>query len=300
MKSSLLYIVFILLLITSACKSNLQEKDTFKPSFSTYRSDSTGATSIIEKNEIFYGLLTPVEICTIFNRIGVPHNNTILNPISNRNKYLSSSKASINTGIYGVDFGYLKIEGVGQEMLDYMVTIRVLSNKLGIPDDYLTEPLRKIQSDISEADTIMLMMNSAYNKMENHLRASGRESSAGLMIMGGWVEALYIATQLAYDPLKPDPEVVQKIAEQKYTLTTLLSFMKNYYDDPVVVYYTKKLKYLKNYFDSFDIYFKKGDLEIDMSKKVFRSSGSEMTVTVETLNKIRDYVARLRTEMVTP
>ena len=89
----------------------------------------------------------------------------------------------------------------------------------------------------------------------------------------------------------PDPEVVQKIAQQKYTLTSLLSFLKNYYDDPVVVYYSKKLKYLKNYFDSFDIYFKKGDLEIDTAKQVFRSSGSEMTVTVETLNKIRDYVA---------
>jgi hypothetical protein len=300
MKSILSYIVFVLLLLTYACKSNLQEKDTFKPSFSTYKSDSAGSNSLTEKNEIFYGLLTPVEICTIFKRIGVPRNNAILNPTSNRNKYLSSSKASINTGIYGVDFGYLKIEGIGQEMLDYMVTIRDMSNKLGIPDDYLTEPLKRIQSDISEPDTIMFLMNSAYNKMEDHLRASGRESSAGLMIMGGWVEALYIATQLAYDPSKPDPEVVQKIAEQKYTLTTLLSFMKNYYDDPVVVYYTKKLKYLKNYFDSFDIYFKKGDLEIDMSKKVFRSSGSEMSVTVETLNKIRDYVAKLRTEMVTP
>ena len=300
MKNSISYLISFLLLFAFACKSNLQEKDTFKPVFSTYKSDSTGTNSLTEKNEIFYGLLTPVEICTIFNRIGVPHNNAILNPTSNRNKYLSSSKASINTGIYGVDFGYLKIEGVGQEMLDYMVTIRDMSNKLGIPDDYLTEPLKRIQSDISEPDTIMYLMNSAYNKMEAHLRASGRESSAGLMIMGGWVEALYIATQLAYDPSKPDPEVVQKIAEQKYTLTTLLSFMKNYYDDPVVVYYTKKLKYLKNYFDSFDIYFKKGDLEIDRSKKVFRSSGSEMTVTVETLNKIRDYVAKLRTEMVTP
>jgi hypothetical protein len=76
--------------------------------------------------------------------------------------------------------------------------------------------------------------------------------------------------------------------------------MKNYYDDPVVVYYTKKLKFLKNYFDTFDIYFIKGDLEIDTTKKVFRSSGSEMTVTVPTLNEIRDYVSKLRTELVTP
>jgi hypothetical protein len=76
--------------------------------------------------------------------------------------------------------------------------------------------------------------------------------------------------------------------------------MKNYYDDPVVVYYTKKLKYLKNYFDSFDIYFKKGDLEIDTTRQILRASGSRMNVTIETLNKIRDYTAALRTEMVTP
>ena len=133
MKNSISYLISFLLLFAFACKSNPQNKDSFKPSFSTYKSDSTGTNSLTEKNEIFYGLLTPVEICTIFNRIGVPSNNAILNPTLNRNKYLSSSKASINTGIYGVDFGYLKIEGIGQEMLDYMVTIREMSNKAWNP-----------------------------------------------------------------------------------------------------------------------------------------------------------------------
>jgi len=294
------YLIIILLLFSFSCKSELKENDTFKPVFSTYKTDPSIPEDQIVKIEIFYGLLTPVEICTIFNRLGVPYNNATLNPLSNRDLYLSSSKASINTGIYGVDFGYLKMFGIGQEMINYMITIRDMSNKLGIPDSYLTEPIKRIQSDMSEPDTILFLMNGAFTRMEDHLRTGGRESSAGLMVMGGWVEAMFIATQLTYNSSNPDPEVVQKIAEQKYTLTTLLSFMKNYYDDPVVVYYTKKLKFLKNYFDSFDIYFKKGDLEIDNAKQILRSSGSEMTVTVETLNKIRDYVAKLRTEMVTP
>lgn len=300
MKRLLSFLIIFLLVLSFSCKPGAKEKDTFEPVFSTYKADSAGSNAPVVKNEIFYGLLTPVEICTIFNRLGVPYNTAALNPTSKRNQYLSSSKAAINTGIYGVDFGYLKMFGIGQEMIDYMVTIRDMSNKLGIPDSYLTEPIKRIQSNMSDPDTIMSLMNSAYFNMEGHLRESGRESTAGLMVMGGWVEAMFIATQMVYDPAKPDAEVVQKIAEQKYTLTTLLSFMKNYYDDPVVVYYTKKLKFLKNYFDSFDIYFKKGDLEIDKVKQVFRSSGSEMTVTVETLNKIRNYVAKLRTEMVTP
>jgi hypothetical protein len=181
-----------------------------------------------------------------------------------------------------------------------MVTIREMSNKLGIPDNLILEPVKRVQNNMADMDTITALMDKAYKDIENHLRQSGRESTAGLIVMGGWVEAMYIATQLVYNPTNPDPGVVQKIAEQKYTLTSLLSFMKNYYDDPVVVYYTKKLKYLKNYFDTFEIYFEKGDLEIDTTKHVLRSSGVKMTVTVETLNKIRDYVAKLRTEMVTP
>jgi hypothetical protein len=300
MKSLFSSLIIFLFLFIYSCKQEPISRDAFEPVFSTYKNDSTGAKIPKDKNEIFYGVMTPVEICTIFNRLGVPYNKATLNPVSNKDLYLSSAKAAISTGIYGVDLGYLKTFGIGQEMIDYMVTIREMSNKLGIPDHFLTEPISRIQKDISDPDTIMYLMNSAYTNMESHLREGGRESTAGLMVMGGWVEAMFIATQLVYDPAKPDPEVVQRIAQQKYTLTTLLSFMKNYYDDPIVVYYTKKLKYLKNYFDSFDIYFKKGDLEIDTAKQVFRSTGSEMTVTVETLNKIRDYVGKLRLEMVTP
>ena len=300
MKNRCSFIVVLSLLIMFSCKPGPKEKDSFKPSFSSYTSDSAKAKDPGLKDEIFYGILTPVEVCSIFNRLGVPYNNAALNPVSNRNQYLSSSKASINTGIYGVDFGYLKMFGMGQEMIDYVVTIRDMANKLGIPDNYLTDPIKRLQSDIAEPDTIMGLMNNAYIRMETHLQTSGRESTAGLMILGGWVEAMFIATQLVYDPDKPDTEVIQRIAEQKYTLTTLLSFLKNYYDDPVVVYYSKKLKYLKNYFDTFDIYFKKGDLEIDTTRQVFRSTGSEMDVTIETLNKIRDYIAKLREEMVTP
>lgn len=297
----LLSLLFIFLLAaTISCRHKPPEKVTFTPGFSTLKTDSVAANVPVAKEETYYGLLTPVEICVIFERLAVPYNNASLNPASNRDLYLSTSKAAINTGIYGVDFGYLKLFGIGQGVIDYMMTIREMCNKLGIPDAMLIEPIKRVRNDMTEIDTITSLMKSAYTDMENHLRQTGRESTAGLMVMGGWVEAMFIATQLVYNPANPDAEVVQKIAEQKYALTSLLSFMKNYYDDPVVVYYTKKLKYLKSFFDTFDIYFEKGDLEIDTAKQVLRSSGATMTVTIDTLNRIREYISRLRTEMVTP
>jgi hypothetical protein len=293
----ILYTSLIVIALTLSCRPKETKKEVFTPVFSTFKTDSVNEPVAAAKKEIFYGLLTPIEICTLFERLNVPYEQARLNPISNSGQYLSSSKASINLGIYGVDFGYLKMFDMGQEMFNYMLTIRSISNELGIPENYLTDPIKKVEKDLDNSDSLMTIMNTAYKQIEDHLRQNGRESTAGLMLMGGWVEAMYIATQLVYDDINPDPEVVERIAEQKYTLVSLLSYMKNYYDDPVVVYYTKKLLYLQKYFNTFEIYFRKGDLEIDYVKQVLRSSGSEMTVTVETLNQIRDYILKLRTEM---
>ena len=296
--TGILSIIVTIVLFSASCQTKISEPEPFTPVFSTLKSDSINEPAANAKREIFYGLLTPIEICTLFDRLNVPYEMARLNPISNSDLYLSSSKASINLGIYGVDLGYLKMFDQNQEMFNYMLSIRSLCNKLNIPENYITDPIKRIEKDLGDPDSLLIIMNQSYKQIEDHLRLNGQESTAGLMIMGGWVEALYIATQMVYDEKNPDPEVVERIAEQKYTLVSLLSYMKNYYDDPMVVYYTKKLLYLQKYFDSFEIYFRKGDLEIDKEKQVLRSSGSEMTVTVETLNQIRDYVLKLRTELI--
>jgi hypothetical protein len=302
MKNALkLLIPFVFLAMSfSSCKHETSVKKNVTPSFSTYKSDSTDKALVPETSEILYGLITPTEITSIFSRMHVQYNEEILNPISNKELYTSNAKASMNLGIYGVDFGYIKMFGIGQKMINYIQTVLEMSNKLGIPDKFLLGPLQKMQSDMSSPDTIMVLVNKSYKDIEDHLRKDGRESTAGLMLMGGWVEALYITSQLLYDPQHPDKQVIEKIAQQKYTLNSLLNFMRNYYDDPVVVYYTKKLIFLKRYFDTFDIYFKIGDLKIDLNRKVLRASGCDMTVSKETLDRIREYTKKLRTEMITP
>jgi hypothetical protein len=301
MKKALLILlpVVIMIAVMISCR-NKPEKKIITPSYSTYSRDTTGPETAPARKEILYGLLTPTEVTAMFSRLGIHYNQAILNPTENRNLYTSSGKASLNLGIYGVDFGYIKMFGISQKMIDYILTVKDMSNKLGIPDKLLMAPIKMMENDMSDPDTIMALMNKSYSDIENNLREDDRESTAGLMLMGGWIEALYITSQLLYDPENPDKEVIEKIAQQKYTLTSLLGFMRNYYDDPMVVYYTKKLIFLKRYFDTFDIYFKIGDLKIDTSRKVLEASGCDMTISQETLNNIRNYVAKLREEIVKP
>ena len=283
------------LVFTASCKRGEKATHIPAPVFSTYIPDSPEDTS--KMREIYYGLLTPVEVCNIFERLGLHYNDTAILATENQNLYMSSYKAAINLGVYGVDMGYMKMFGVNRQTVNYFNTIKILSERLNMPDTFLSDAIRSLDADISNADTLTGLMNDAYQKIDNHMRLEGNEGTLGLMLMGGWVEAMYLATQLAYDPENPDPQVVGKIAEQKYSLISLLSFMKNYYDDPMVVFYTKKLKYLNRWFDTFEIYYQPGDVRIDTTRQVITTSGTEMTVTVGTLNEIRDYVAKLRAEI---
>lgn len=265
------------------------------PVFSTYYPQTPDDT--VKLREIYYGLLTPVEACNIFDRLGVKYNDTIILAPGNRNLYMSSYKAAMNLGVYGVDMGYMKLFAMSRQTINYFNAIKSLSDRLNMPDTFLSDVIRSFNADISDADSVTSLMNDAFGKIDSHLRSEGSEGTLGLMLMGGWIEAMYLATQLAYDPANPDPQVVGKIAEQKYSLISLLSFMKNYYDDPMVVFYTKKLKYLNRWFDTFEIYYQPGDVSIDTVRQIITTSGTEMTVTTGTLNEIRDYVAKLRAEV---
>lgn len=289
--------VTIIATVSLCCNRSAKDADQpFVPQFSTLEADTMTNGNPDGKKEIFYGVLTPVEMSEIFIRQDAVYTPSLLNNPANGDHYLSSSKAALNLGIYGADLGYLKMFGLNNEMARYMRTIRSLTSRLGIPLEYFTEPMEELGKEMTDADSVFTFVNASYKRIEDHLREDMRESTAGLIVLGGWIEALYISTQMLFDYNDPDPEVVERIAGQKYTLNALLSFLKNYYDDPVVVYYTKKLKHLKKYFDRFDIYFMEGDLEVDTERQVLKASGSEMTITVKTLGDIRDYVYQMRLE----
>lgn len=287
--------LFVFALLISSCKRAEPGPRIIAPVFSTYVPETPSDTN--KMREIYYGLLTPVEVCNIFDRLGLSFNDTIISPSDNCNLYMSSYKAAMNLGVYGVDMGYMKLFGINKQTVSYFNTIKTLSERLNMPVNFLADAVKDVDRTMNNADSLTSLMSDAYKKIDDHLRAEGSQGTLGLMMMGGWIESMYIATQLAYDPANPDPQVVEKIAEQKYSLLSLLSFMKNYYDDPMVVFYTKKLKYLNRWFDTFDIYYREGDVKIDTVRQVITTTGSEMTVTIETLNEIRNYIAGLRTEI---
>ena len=127
-----------------------------------------------------------------------------------------------------------------------------LATEMGIPDDQFYISVKRIETNLTNKDSLVKIANEVYLSTDNYLKDNERENSAALIILGGWIEALYIATNLETNETN-DFELLNRIAEQKYSLVNLLNLLKKYENDKVIKVYIKKLIDLQISFTKFNI-----------------------------------------------
>ncbi len=77
-----------------------------------------------------------------------------------------------------------------------------------------------MQSKMNDRDALLDIISETYWNVDAYLKENDRDNISALMIAGGWVEGLYIATQVA--STNDSPELRQRIAEQKLSLNDLI------------------------------------------------------------------------------
>jgi hypothetical protein len=154
-----------------------------------------------------------------------------------------------------------------------------LAAELGIPDDKFLLSIKRIESNLTNKDSMIKIANELYATTENNLKANDRASAAALIIVGGWTEAMYIATNLLSKHAN-DIELIDRISEQKYSLYNLIILLKKYDKELVVKEYLSKLI----------------DLKANLGK--FEPNYKNMDETYKQLNAISLKIAKLRKGIV--
>lgn len=291
--------VLILTYLISSCQIREEQKVNLDKEIEDLGNMSGSIEEMVKSGKsIFYGLYSPIELTRVFENIGAEYTPPILNYTENASNYLTSSKIALNLGVYGVDLGYLQLFHLSQESVIYWTVIEKLTNQLGIPGDIINTSRESLDENFHNPDSLIQIATATFAIVKNQLKEQNRESTAAMIMIGGWIEALYIATEALYNEEDPDPEIIAIIAEQKYSLNSLVSFAKNHHQDPEVAIYYRKLRLLQNYFREFDIYYKKNDLRIDTVNKVIVTSGNKIDITKENILQIRNQVRKTRDEII--
>lgn len=219
-----------IVLLLAACGGDPPAQETLKDA-------ATDSLALNERmgrtRKIFYNIPSPMETAALLKKAGASYNGKILNDVKNVDKYTAASQQALNLGVYGADLSYASVFNHTQESMFYTSCARRLADKLGVTSAFSDSTLELMEKHQNDRDKLLDIISETYWDMDRYLKVNDRENISALMIAGGWVEGLYIATQVAKG--SATPELRQRIAEQKLSLADLLALMETYgSEDPMV------------------------------------------------------------------
>ena len=205
--------------------------------------------TLTEGLPIFYNMYLSVEMSSLFQSSGGVFKQDLLNSPEKMSNYVTSSKKALNLGVYAVDLSYAKVSEQLETAGRYFNAMQRMAEEMGIPSDYFKNTAERFDRNINNKDSLIKIANEVYMASDNYLRENERYAASAQIILGGWVEAIHIATSLAAST--KDIEVIERLAEQRLSLANVISMLNDYSSDVEINNNLQKLKQLQPVFDSF-------------------------------------------------
>ena len=174
-----------------------------KPHDIEYTKDSVDFDKQIAIDLISVNFPSPSAMGKKFSGAGLSYNKSLLN--STGKSYSTKAEQSLGLGVYGADLGFACSFNQSQDALAYLGSIGKLSEQVGVASAFDMEFNKQLIASLGKADSQDIMIDKAYKKAERHMRSNERMANAAMMVMGGWVEGLYITTEMVFAK-KDDPK----------------------------------------------------------------------------------------------
>ncbi len=215
-----------------------------------------------QAKEIFYSLPSPVETALILESANVKFNPDILNPLSKLNTYLTSKKQALNLGVYSADLSYATLFEQQQITINYMAASKKLADRLGILDAISDSTLIKIEKHISDKNQMLNIIAETFMNSSTYLEENNRAEISSLIILGGWLEGLYISLQLASTTESKNEELLQIIFSQQFSLLDMIGLLEIYKDYKEITPLVVQLKELSTLYEKVSDPIKKEDIKL--------------------------------------
>lgn len=210
--------LFGLLALIGSCKSgkNQQEKD---GALGSYLSEEDIFSDIDNAKKIFYSLPSPLETAMLLKTAGITYNEQILNGVGNVDKYSTNKSKAINLGIYTTDLSYASLFDQSQTCIKYMDVTKKLANDMGINDAVDEETLKKLEQNLNNREVVMDIISETFLNSSAYLKENDQQDVASIVLVGGWIEGLYLGTQMIGNSQTEGNKLVDRIAEQKLSFS---------------------------------------------------------------------------------
>lgn len=216
--ASRLFVAFLLMMSIAGCQSG-QKKADKEVGIEDFMSDDQIFDDIDKAKKIIYSLPSPLETAMIIKSAGAEYDQELLNSLGNTDKYTTNKAYALNLGIYTTDLSFASLFEQTQTSIDYMNAAKTMAEGLDITDVIDDANMKKLEENLNNRDVVMDIISETFLNSSADLKESQRQDVAAIVLVGGWIEGLYIASELIGNKSINDNKLVDRILEQKLSFT---------------------------------------------------------------------------------
>ncbi len=298
-KPTQFFVIVVALLFIASCSSDKKSEQ---------QSEDVVIVDSLELNEqiikdvkavraVFYALPSPLETAMILKQAGAEYNSELLNSIDNASKYITNKQMAVNLGIYTTDLSYASLFDQTQTTINYMNASKKMADGLGILNSIDESIVERLEANINNRDVIMDIISETILNTSSFFEENDRQALSSLVLVGGWVEGLYIATNLLDENVNiENNELVNRIVDQKLTLETVMKLLYENEENQDVADVIVNINELKKIFDKIEISSSKIEPVTDVETNVTTlKSQTDVTMSTKTYKQLKEKIKVIRT-----
>lgn len=243
-------IYLILVLFTFGCDSSTEKSDLQMMSTNT---DSTKIVSVSRAvlDEMMRTLPSPIEIANIISKSNRNFNKDILIPTAISENVPDKHSQALLLGGYGVDLGYLNLNNKTIYVIGYLEGIRNVAKELKVEQYFDFSTLSDLAQNRNNVDSLISISTNNFNQIDEYLRSQNRGDLSVLILIGAWVEGLYMFNDIAQK--NPNQDILNRIGEQKVIIDNIFAILDKIQNIEYYKGLKEKLSPLKKTYDKIKI-----------------------------------------------
>ena len=247
-------------------------------------------------NDMIQNISSPVEMANQILKSGAAFDKSVLNDAEKMKDYNTSFKRSLNLGAYSADLGYINTFNKNSVVVSYLLAVKELADGLNVGQFLDFSTLSRLAKNSTNLDSLKQLSVSSFNEMDKYLREQKRSNVSTAIVAGAWVEGIFITCKVIEQT--QDPELINRLGEQKDIVCILLIILNNYSrGDANFQELVSKVDDVKKIYDDVQITYELGEpvtKEVDGMLVIEQNELTHVKITPEQVSAIIAKVNDLR------
>jgi uncharacterized protein YjgD (DUF1641 family) len=297
--TGILTVMMLVVLLVSGCRSEGSKDKKQEAEQGVPKDLERVQQDIKQANKIFEALPSPLESAMLIKSAGAPFDKKFLNPVENAKLYTTSRSQALNLGLYTCDLSFASLYDQTQLIIDYMNAAKKMADGLGILDAIDQKTIENLEENINNKDAILEIISETFLNSNSYLADNDQNAVAAIVLVGGWVEGLYISTQLVDLKNFTGNKLVNTIVDQKLSIQILVNLLDSNKGHPTVDELISQMQELRIVFDKVKLETGPVKTEIDpATNTAILKSSAKIDISIEVFKELTAVVAKIRNSFV--